>query len=199
MSSKPRQRGREGVWAVGHVFFTGDIQVGKSTALRETVRQLGCRCGGFQTVFARRGTGEARLHLCPWGDGRCLPERTVAAFSPGKGMKPLPGAFDRLGPPLLVPGPGTELLVLDELGYLEQEAEGFRRAVFAALDGDTPCLGVLRGGLPGWLSDIAARADVTVLSVTKENRDAIPAAAAARLRNSGERARECCNPEAFGV
>lgn len=182
-----------------HVFFTGEIQVGKSTALRKTVARLGWSWGGFQTVFTGRGTAEARLCLCPWGDGRCLPERTVALGVPGKGMTPLPGAFDRLGPPLLTPGSGTGLLILDELGYLEQEAEGFRRAVFAALGGAVPCLGVLRGGLPGWLSDIAARADVTVLSVTERNRDAVPEIALELLRKSGETGGRCCNPEAFGV
>ena len=116
-----------------HVFFTGEIQVGKSTALRGAVSRLGWPCGGFQTVFTRRGTAEARLCLCPWGDARCLPERTVALYAPGRGMAALPGDFDRLGPPLLAPAPGTKLLVLDELGYLEREAEGFRRAVLAVL------------------------------------------------------------------
>lgn len=168
-----------------HVFFTGEIQVGKSTALRGAVSRLGWPCGGFQTVFTRRGTAEARLCLCPWGDARCLPERTVALYAPGRGMAALPWAFDRLGPPLLAPAPGTKLLVLDELGYLEREAEGFRRAVLAALDGALPCLGVLRGGLPGWLGDIAVREDVAVFAVTEENRARLPETAAALLRRPG--------------
>lgn len=46
------------------------------------------------------------------------------------------GAFDRIGAPLLENIPAGAIVVLDELGFLEQEDLLFQQAVFRLLDGD---------------------------------------------------------------
>ncbi len=116
------------------------------------------------------------LYMCPaGGDG----ERLNVAAGDMQGMQVIPGAFDRVGPKLLQNR--GQILVLDELGYLEKDERLFQDAVFQALDGDGPVLGVLREGFPGWTAQIAARPDVEVLTVTEENRDEIPLAILSRF------------------
>ena len=68
---------------------------------------------------------------------------------------------------------GTRLLMMDELGPHEAEAVRFQAAVFRALDGDIPILGVLQQAESEFLHRIARHPQVTVLTVTEENRDAL--------------------------
>ena len=85
------------------------------------------------------------------------------------------GRFDALGCAALRGSEGCGLLLMDELGPHEAEAEGFQRAVTAALDGEARVLGVLQRADSPFLAAIAAREDVAVLEVTRENRDGLAA------------------------
>lgn len=60
---------------------------------------------------------------------------------------------------------------MDELGPHEAEAVRFRQMVFEVLDGPVPVLGVLQEANSPFLQEIARRPDVTVIRITKENRD----------------------------
>ena len=82
-------------------------------------------------------------------------------------------AFDHLGCQAL--DAPAQLLVLDERGFLERDAAAFRRRIQQVLDGPTPVLGVVRQVGSLFLPALQARADTVVLTVTLENRDAIPA------------------------
>ena len=62
-------------------------------------------------------------------------------------------------------------LLMDELGRLERQADGFIRQVFACLCSSKRVLGVLQKCNSAHVARIAQRADVTVLTVTPENRD----------------------------
>ncbi|MDR0818049.1 MAG: nucleoside-triphosphatase, partial [Oscillospiraceae bacterium] len=65
------------------------------------------------------------------------------------------------------------VLALDELGRFEEPCERFKKAVFDALDSDVIVLGILKLCDTPFVNAIKARADVTVITVTEENRDTI--------------------------
>ena len=78
---------------------------------------------------------------------------------------------------------GTPALwVMDECGRLERDALAFQRAVLEKLEGDTPVLGVVREGFPGWTKSIASHPNVELITVTEDNRDALPELIRAQLR-----------------
>lgn len=54
-----------------HVFLTGDVQIGKSTAIRRAIAQLGRPVYGFRTFFTDRESAEKSLCIC------CLPRRSA--------------------------------------------------------------------------------------------------------------------------
>ena len=166
-----------------HLFLTGPVGCGKSTVLDRVLALTGQRAGGFRTGY---GPDRAcpRRFLYLWDAGgppRYEADRAVAQVADGR-PRPLPGRFDALGAPLLTKPSGT-ILVMDECGRLEQEEENFQRAVLAALDGARPVLGVLREGFPGWTRAIALHPGVEVVTVTAENRDALPELLAERFRD----------------
>ena len=150
-----------------HLFLTGPKGVGKSTLLRDFLARETGRLGGFFTVkhrgsvyLLRAGTGEA-------------PDAENFLFRCGCGGDP--GRFDALGCAALTDTEGCSLLVMDELGPHEAQAVRFQAAVFRALEGEIPILGVLQQADSDFLRRVACHPQVTVLTVTEENRDSLGA------------------------
>ena len=96
----------------------------------------------------------------------------AALLGPG-GRQVFPEVFDGLGAELLRRAAGDDacgLILMDELGFLEAGAAGFRKAVLDVLAGPKPVLGVVRQGLGAWQDAPLGE----LWEVTKENRDAVP-------------------------
>ena len=151
-----------------HIFLTGPLQAGKSTAIRRYLEERGLIPGGFFTCWDRQA-GRLNLHLPAAGT-----TLTAAVMTP-QGPRPDPAAFDRAARALAAASP-RPLLVMDELGYLEACSPLFQRTVFQLLDGPAPVLGVLRPHprSPFW-EPVSARPDVYLLPLTLDNREGAPA------------------------
>ena len=157
-----------------HLFLTGDKQVGKSTLLRRLIEARKLDCAGFETrAFflngERRGfTLHGRIEMPPYQND-CI---CCARIEEKRAVPVLP-VFEENGVLILKrslasPAP---FLLMDELGRLEREASGFIAQIEACLDADKRVLGVLQKCNSAHVARIAQRADVTVLTVTPENRD----------------------------
>lgn len=130
-----------------HVFLTGDVQIGKSTAIRRAIAQLGRPVYGFRTFFTDRESAEKSLYMLPAAAERAPgQEDAVAVFSGGR-PTPLTARFDALGASLLRAAQAHPegLILMDECGRFEREAYAFQREIARCLDGDIPVL----GGAPG--------------------------------------------------
>ena len=64
-------------------------------------------------------------------------------------------------------------IVLDELGFMENDIEPFTSKVYELLDSDKPVFGVLKDYNCNFLNNIRSRDDVIVIKITEENRDII--------------------------
>lgn len=156
------------------IFLTGERGVGKSTALRRALHGCGLGVGGFMTDFGGSRYEENKiLRLLPWAEEPDFSAgETCALLGPG-GRQVFPEVFDDLGSRLLLSAAGDDacdLILLDELGFLEAEAGRFRAAVLSVLAGPKPVLGVVRRGLGVWQDAPLGE----LWEVTKENRDAVP-------------------------
>ena len=153
-----------------HIFLTGPLQSGKSTAIARYLAGRPESPGGFRTRWDRAA---GRLALALLETGESLP---VAAMEL-HGVRAAPAAFVAAGERRLsAPAGRRSLLLMDELGFLERCSPVFQRAVFTLLDGPTPVLGVLRrhANSPFW-GPVSRRADVRLLPLTGVNRAEIPA------------------------
>ena len=151
-----------------NIILTGARQVGKSTALSRFLAQYRGSIAGFRTVFDSRDIRDRRLLLCPLPDGAA---ETAVTWTEGVPQADS-AVFDRCVPPLLARD--ADLLVLDELGRFEGAAAAMRAAVETAFASPRSVLAVVRQDAPDWMGALKARSDVTVLTVTEENRNEIP-------------------------
>ncbi len=160
-----------------HVFLTGERQIGKSTLLRRVLAGLpGLRLGGFRTVTAgESGASSGSVYLVPaaqdppqFGNDN----RVALRLGGGRGAVGYPEAFDRAGTAALAGAEEADLIVMDEIGFLETEAAQFLTRIGELLDGDTPILGVVRrqGETPPQQM-VRAHPGVRIIEVTKDNRD----------------------------
>ena len=170
--------------AVRHLFLTGERQVGKSTILRRVMEARGWSCSGFETRVLmidgeRRGfTLHGRVPMEPYQND-CV----VCVRMAEKKSVPVLPVFEENGVAILrasltAPEP---IILMDELGRLEHEAQAFCAQVLACLDGDKHVIGVLQQCDAPLIAAIRARNDVRILTVTKENRDALAAQLCERL------------------
>ncbi len=171
------------------LFLTGPRAAGKSTALRRALAESGLRARGLRTCFdAPRDAREKNLWLLPWDEGEDFEPVLCARIGPG-GRVAFPEAFDGAGVRLLTAAardPDTDLIVIDELGFLEEKAELFRETVRALLAGRKPVAGVVRQGLGVW-----DRANLGELwNMTEADRETVPARLAVRLREIASISRE---------
>ena len=159
-----------------HLFLTGEKQVGKSTLLRRLIEHQNLRCSGFETQAfylhgERRGfTLHGRVNMPPY-ENDCI---CCARIEEKRSVPVLP-VFDENGAEILRISRNTPApyILMDELGRLERQADAFIREIFTCLDSDKRVLGVLQKCNSAHAGAIAQRDDVTVLTVTSENRDSL--------------------------
>ena len=111
-----------------HVFLTGDVQIGKSTAIRRAIAQLGRPVYGFRTFFTDRESAEKSLYMLPATAERAPgQEDAVAVFSGGR-PTPLTARFDALG------ASANAFTSFDKTAYYFSCTENFSKALEVLLD-----------------------------------------------------------------
>lgn len=159
-----------------HVFLTGELQCGKSTAITRVLSRITRPVFGFKTLFTDRSNDNKALYMLPaFSSLAPSPEQAVAQFYDGKPV-PLTERFDMIGSALLQEAQRHPegIILMDECSRFERDALLFQQEIFRCLDGDIPVLGVVRHNAAGWADQIRNHPNVKLLTVTKENRDSIP-------------------------
>lgn len=166
-----------------HLFLYGESGAGKTTLIRQALhKKRALRPRGFCTSKRQAGPGETAVYLNDAGQEPDFgPGRMVARWAQGPGCAPFrevyPERFDGLGAEALSELPLGEVVLMDELGYLERDAVAFQARVLAALDAPCRVLGVIkeRHGNDPFLSRVKGHPRVKLKKVTRENREEIRA------------------------
>ncbi|XP_048223742.1 cancer-related nucleoside-triphosphatase isoform X1 [Perognathus longimembris pacificus] len=172
-----------------HVFLTGPPGVGKTTLIQKASRALqrsGVPVDGFYTEEVRQGGRRVGFDVVTLSGARGPLSRVGPEPLPGKpGCRVGPyvvdvASLEQLALPVLRSagsggGPGHSVCVIDEIGKMELFSQPFIQAVRQALGAPgTVILGTIpvpKGKPLALVEEIRSREDVTVLSVTKENRN----------------------------
>ena len=168
-----------------HLFLQGLRRVGKSTVIQKTLDILTADSsfviGGFYTWNG--GPGDPRIYMRHAGYGKEGEIYQIAEWDAEKGgLISDIGVFEREGVRILNNRAVADLIIMDELGFLESRAEGFKRAVLETVAGDVPVFGVLRLGDVPWHTEIKCNPSVELCDVNESNRDDLPPILADRLR-----------------
>ena len=122
-----------------HLLICGERGVGKSTL--HSTREV----GGFVTkrlpVADENGFFPIYLYPASQSEGERRNETAnLVGTCDSRSSIRHPEVFDTLGAQLIESAPKGGIILMDELGFLENDAKAFQSAVLRALDGDTSVL-----------------------------------------------------------
>ena len=128
-----------------HILITGAVGAGKSTLIRRLLAECTLSVVGFRTwASAADENGWRTFYISPAGEADPVgTEENRIGRANGHEKESFPETFDRLGPALLAARKGN-VIVMDELGSMEEDAAVFRAAVTACLDGEIPVIGAVK-------------------------------------------------------
>jgi nucleoside-triphosphatase len=160
--------------------LTGRPGVGKTTCLRRTfgrLDRLGRAAGGFFTEELRERGMRVGFALVTLDGQRATFAHVRRAGPPRVGKYGVDlDALDRVGVPAVRAAiEAGGLVVIDEIGKMELASAAFRQAVEAALASGVPVLGTILFAPHPWADRIKAHPRVTLIEVTRANRDRLPA------------------------
>lgn len=162
---------------MNNIFLTGPTHIGKSTIIRKILSQLqSYRVGGFFTVPIYQNSQIIGYQI------RSLSNRTMVFARAGcQGVYQVsrfgifPEAFEKIGAPALaIAFETSQLIVMDEIGTMEQGASKFRQQILRCLDSQIPVLGVIQPRPNCFLDAIRDRNDMALIYVNESNRTILP-------------------------
>lgn len=162
---------------MGVRLLVGPPGVGKSTIVARVVEALGPRGGGFFTREVREAGERVGFEIVTL-DGRVAPLATTRA--PSGYAQPHPfgrytvnlEALDRMVVPLLREAAAARrIVVVDEIGPMELLSERFAATIMELLEGEQALFGTIVARSHPLADRIKAHPRVTLLPVTRENRE----------------------------
>lgn len=176
-----------------NIFLTGDIKVGKTTIIDKILADVEYKVLGFKTFWKLDEDGSSTLYmqdlsiddeLFDYSESSVMARRIIVGENKFD-LEVYSENFDTFGAGILnrikelynaSEDPHfrkKHIVLMDEIGFMEERSEDFKRAVFDALNGDLFVLGVVRDCRSEFLDNIRGHSNVAVIIVTKENRDNI--------------------------
>lgn len=143
------------------IFLTGESGVGKSYIINKIKDRQDTI--GFKTFF---DTGRKTLFI-RFSGGESFP---VGYRDEGK-MKPVLFGFERAACIIEQLQPDDRLLIVDEIGILEENCYKFKIAFEKLLDRSSKVLCVLRSGETPFISQLKSRSDFELLKLKKDSRN----------------------------
>lgn len=165
---------------VKNIFLTGEIGIGKSTIITRALEDDEHSLGGYRT--RRRVDGDIQtFSIEALADGRLY---EFARTNRKKKLREVnEEVFTEFMPTFLREDmKKRELIILDELGFMENDLKSFTSIIFEILDSPLVVLGVLKDWDCEFLNEIKARQDVEVIRVSLDNRDQLPSEISLRLK-----------------
>ena len=155
------------------ILICGDINAGKSTLIERLVADTGEAPRGYITVrLPENADSVSNVYLYNIAEPPASVEdaEVIIRFR-GEKRESFPEKLDTLGVQYLTDIPEGSLVVLDEIGTLEDRAPAFQKAIFRILDGPYRVLASVKAQNTDFLRAVRRHPDCELFIITPENRE----------------------------
>lgn len=157
---------------INNIFFTGTVGIGKSTALKRVLEEVNVSIGGFLT---KKNTYQWGSEISITSLNNYNDTHIFARVGIGEDISEAVidiDTFDTYAVEIIDKSLNSrDIIVMDELGVLENKAYKFQQKVYEAIDSEKLVLGILKQRESEFLDNIRQRANVKVIEVNEVNRD----------------------------
>ena len=155
-----------------NLFLTGKVGVGKSTILKNALKEFDISVGGY--ITKRIFDGYYRKYTVKSLYDNKEEYTIVRVDSRDNSKEGFMSSFENGVVSILDKSfKHRDLIVLDELGCAENDMSIFTSKVFQLLNSNKIVFGILKDNNCKFLEDIKNRDDVIIIRITEENRDYI--------------------------
>ena len=159
-----------------HALIVGDRGVGKSTLIRRVLKELNRPVFGFETKKEEQLEDPIRgcpIYIYDAGKPHIRTPNNLIGYHKEQDIPAITAAFDRYAPRLLEAVPEDAVVELDEIGFLEANAENFCHAVLHLLNGRNPVIAAVKNREHPFLDSVRNHPNARCFYITAENRDAL--------------------------
>ncbi len=155
------------------ILLTGRPGVGKTTIIREIAQRLGAAAGGFYTAEIRESGRRQGFKLVTLDGKEGILSHVDITDTPrvsgyGVNLRDL----EEIGVTALRRAVAeAQCVVVDEIGKMELLSDEFRMAIVEAIESDSTVVGTVMTSRNQWVDRIKNLPQVTVLEVTRDNRE----------------------------
>lgn len=171
-----------------HIFLTGERNVGKTTIINGIIKKIKVKkekdgqqliIGGFKTFFDDEANQrEKYVYMVPANNASDSSERKAVSLRDKsiEKFEAYPEVFDTYGLSLLSDYQECDLVIMDEIGFMESDAKLFQNEILKILADSVTVLGVVkpqnhpRFKNNSFLNEVWSNNNVEVIEVTLENR-----------------------------
>jgi nucleoside-triphosphatase THEP1 len=165
-----------------NIFLTGAPSSGKTTVIKKVLENLKLPANGFYTEEIR--TGDRRVGFMMRtldGHEAFLAHQDIESEYHIRRYGVSIENIESVAVPSIRPR-NSNIVILDEIGKMECFSRLFRQAAVNALDSSNIVLGTITFGGDDYISGIKKREDIEITEVTQDNRDALPAFIAEKIK-----------------
>lgn len=162
-----------------HILICGAKGVGKSTLIRRLCMDANAPIYGYCTKMLSTADADGLFPIYIHPARQKEAERTYGSANLiGRCdiciRDVYTNVFNTLGAEYITAAKPGGYIIMDELGFMEKDAEKFKRAVFNALDGNIPIIAAVKARYDvDFLNRIRAHEKAQLYTITPENRDAL--------------------------
>lgn len=182
-----------------HALIVGNRGVGKSTLIRRVVNELNVTISGYETRKEDSLADEIKgspVYIYEAGKPHEQKPENLLGYCKGNHPKIEEHAFDRAA--YLISGAkiAGDLVVMDEIGFMEDSSELFRAQIMRQLDGNTPVIAAVKNKETKFLTSVKTHPNCRCFLITEDNRDELVAEVLSFVRPQLEIARISNTPAA---
>lgn len=171
------------------IILTGEKGVGKSSIVRSLLARTSCAVGGFlsEPVTASAQRVAYELVDLQTGERKAFARRVPWSRAPRGGPFLVDrGVFESFGARIVRRAcRNADLVVMDEIGCMEDASPAFRRAVMRCLASGVPVLAVVQRGECAFVRELLAAFRHDVVRVNAGEEERVRATVLAKLREWG--------------
>lgn len=162
-----------------HILICGAKGVGKSTLIRRLCMDANAPIYGYCTKMLSTADADGLFPIYIHPARQTEAERAYGSANligrcDSRMHDVHTNVFDNLGANYIAAAKPGGYIIMDELGFMEKNAEAFKRAVFNALDGNIPVIAAVKARYDvDFLNRVRAHEKAQLYTITPENRDAL--------------------------